>query len=150
MPNGDFRAGKNARVSVNGVPLNKAKWEVDLKGDDIDSTNFESGGVDQGLIGIVGIDWSFGGLWDAVEDDLSGPPALYPRDNLLNLNFYENVLDNVFWSLPINRILSSKNGAEVRQAVNFETSGKLNGSAVNGLLTLPGGLVWDEIVTNAY
>lgn len=141
MPVGLFRAGKNSRVIVEDAILNKSKWHTDIHGDDIDDTNFESGGVDQGLIGITGVSWDIGGLWDAGANNFEDPPGLYPRDNLGAINLYENLSDNVFWDLPINRVLSSKNGAEVRQAVTFESSGKLNG----GPFFLPGGTEWSNI-----
>ena len=140
MPNGLFRAGKNSRVTVESTNLTKSKWDLTLRGDDIDTTNFESGGVGQGTIGIADVEWNFGGLWNAAEDDLVDPPGLFPRDNLGAIFFYTNLLDNIFWELPINRVLSSRNGAEVRQGVTFETSGKLNGAP----FTLPGGGIWSE------
>lgn len=146
MPNGLFRAGKNSRVQIEAENLNKAKWDVNLHGDDIDTTNFESGGVDQGLIGIVGAEWNVGGLWDASLNNLVDPPGLYPRDNLGTVNLYANLIDDIFWSFPENRVLSSKNGAEVRQAVTFESSGKTNG----GPFALPGGGLSSEFATDQF
>lgn len=135
---GQFYAGKNSRVSVEDVILNKSKWDLDIHGDDIDTTNFECGGVDQGLIGITGIDWNIGGLWDGGDNNLSDPPGLYPRDDLGTVLLYENLTGDTFWELPNNRVLSSKNGAEVRQAVTFESSGKING----GPFYMPGDIEW--------
>lgn len=122
------RAGKGSRVVVESTILRKSKWDVDFKGDDIDITNFESSGIDEGTIGIVGLDWNIGGLWDASSNQLADPPGLFPRDNLGAILLYENLTDAIFWNLLTNRVLSSKNGAEVRQAVTFETSGKINGA----------------------
>lgn len=135
---GLFRSGKNAYSTVENVVLRKSKWDVDLKGDDLDGTNFDSGGVDEGFIGIVGIDWNLGGLWDSSLDALADPPGLYPRDNLGTVILGINASDAYYWNLPANRVLSSKNGAEVRQAVTFDSSGKING----GPFYMPGDIPW--------
>ena len=126
-PVGHFRAGKGSRVSVESTVLRKSTWEVTLRGDDLDTTTFESSGIDQGTIGIVGIDWTMGANWDAQANNFDDPPGLFPRDNLGTVIFFENVSDNVFWSLPQSRVISSKNGAEVRGLVTFSSEGKLNG-----------------------
>lgn len=124
---GKFRAGKGSRVSVLNTALNKSVWDLTIQGDDLDTVTFECGGVDQGEIGITGIDWNMGANWDAGKNNLDSPPGLYPRSDLGLVQFYENLADNVSWSLPNNRVLSSKNGAEARGLVTFNTSGKING-----------------------
>lgn len=114
---------------VESTTLNKSKWDLDIRGDDLDTTHFECLGTDQGTIGIVGIDFNIGGNWDSETNNFSDPPGLYPRDNLGAVQLYENVTDAIFWNLtPCNRVLSSKNGAEVRGLVTLESSLKINGS----------------------
>lgn len=137
---GEFRSGKNSRVIFEGVTLNKSKWDLELKGDDIDTTNFESEGIDQGVIGIVSVDWNIGGLWDSEADSLADPPGLYPRDDADSLLLYVNLADDLNWTLDNNRVLSSKNGAEIKQAVTFDTSGKLQG----GPFYMPGDIEFVE------
>lgn len=127
---GKFRAAKNARVKVGNTNLNMATWDTTLHGDDIDLVHFECGGADQGTVGIIGLDYNLGGNWDAGRNAYDSPPGLYPRDDLASLAFYENVADNVFFSVPIARVLSARNGAQVRQAVTFQASGKSNGTVV--------------------
>lgn len=125
---GKQRAGKNSRVSVNGDVLAFAKWNVDSKGDNLDTTNFTSEGYDEGILGIESADISFGGNWDAGENPYDDPPGLYPRDDLPDVLFYENVTDNVLWNFDFIRIRSARNGAEVRGLVTFECSGMNQGS----------------------
>lgn len=122
------RAGKNSRVQINATNLKKARWNVNENLEEIDTVNFESGGYDEGIGGISGCDWSLGGLWDANKNAFDDPPGLYPRDDLATLRFYENVTDNVRWSFTYARVRSATNGAEVRQGVTFESSGKSQGS----------------------
>lgn len=122
------RAGKGSRVSVNGTNLNLAEWDVDMSSDDLDTTTFESGGMEEGTVGIQVAKWDMKGRWDASKNFFDSPPALYPQDSFPNLQFYENVSDNVYWMFPFARILSSKNGATVRGLVTFEASGKSNSS----------------------
>ena len=128
---GHWRAGKGSRTTVEGQNLKKSKWDITYSADDLDTNTFEGNGVDQGEIGILMIDWNLGGNWDAQLNALSDPPGLYPRSDLGDVKFYTSISDNVFWDLPNNRVLSSKNGAEVRGLVTFESSGKIQGSPIN-------------------
>lgn len=125
---GKMRAGKNARATVAGTNMRKTDWETDFQADDIDSTNFESGGFDQGTVGITSCPWTLKGPWDASLNDYDDPPGLYPRDDLGLVRLYTNTGDNVFWNLPNNRVLSAKNSVSVRQLVMFEASCKTQGS----------------------
>ncbi len=121
------RAGKLGRVSVNGTPLQYATWSADEKTDDEDTTNFESAGFDQGTTGCFGCDISAGGLWNALAKQTADPPGIFPRDNLANLQFFHNIVDNTAWLFPYSRILSARNGAETKGKVTHEFSGKSNG-----------------------
>ncbi len=124
---GKQRAGKNSRVSVGADDLTMAKWSVDSKADMGDTTNFESGGFDEGITEILSADISFGGNWDAGDNPFDDPPGLYPRDNLPDVSFYENTTDDVGWDFEFVRIRSARNGAEVRGLVTFEVSGSNQG-----------------------
>ena len=123
---GAQRAGKGSRWQVNAINLRMGKWDCDWKGDDLDTTNFESGGFEQGIIGINVAPWNGSGLWDASIPPYLDPPGIFPRSALLNVFFYTSVTDNVGWFLPIARVFSAKTGAEVRGLVTFESSGKSN------------------------
>lgn len=123
---GHMRIGKNSDVVVEGDSLNFATWRTTDHADDINTTHFNSIS-DQGTVGVEGVDWNMGGQWDAATNAYDDPPGLYPRDNLGLVKFYENVNDNVFWSLASNRVLSAENGAEVRDKVTFNATGKSNG-----------------------
>ncbi len=133
---GKFRAGKGSRVKVGATNLNMANWDITERGDPLDTNNFECGGLDQGLIGILACDWNFGGNWDAGRNPIDSPPGLYVREDLSSLQFYTNVLDNVGWIIGTSLVVSSKNGAQVKGLVTFSCSGKSNGGAV-----LPAGSV---------
>jgi hypothetical protein len=133
---GKQRAGKNSRVTIAATNLKLASWKATWRGDDIDTTNFESSGADQGTIGIIGTDWTVSGLWDAGVNFYDSPPGLYPRDDLGALKFYTNVTDNVYHSLATNRVISAENGAEVKQAVNFSASGKAQGCVMSGSIPM--------------
>lgn len=125
---GKQRAGKNSRVNVGSDVLTFAKWSVDAKVDMGDTTNFESGGYDEGITEIYSADISFGGNWDAGDNPYDDPPGLYPRDDLADVVFHENVTDDVGWDFDYVRIRSARNGAEVRGLVTFECSGSNQGA----------------------
>ena len=121
-------AGKGSRVQANGVNLNQAKWECGCDGEKIDSSNFESSGSPQGMVGFAGLKWSFGGLFDAAKNYYDSPPGIFPQDTFPNLNFYLSVIGNLFWAMPYALMLSTKNGVEAKGGVNFDASGESNGS----------------------
>ncbi len=135
---GRQRAAKGSRWAVGATNMRAGSWDCTRKADDLDTVNFESAGEDQGTTGVNSTDWSGKGNWDAQQNmfDPAGsqPPGLYPRDDLLNLKFFTNLIDNVFWLIGQARVLSAKNGAEVKGLVTFDTSGKSNGG-----VTLPTG-----------
>lgn len=124
---GHKRSGKNARVSVGGTPLNHATYNVTWRGDDLDTTDFEDGGVETGIIGVEVAEWECGGDWDAGTNALDDPPGLYPRDDLEDLAFFTSQSDGVFTGIDVARVLSSRNGAQVRGKVTFTANGKSNG-----------------------
>jgi hypothetical protein len=125
---GHMRSGKGSRATVGGVNMRKTDWEADYQADDLDTTNFESAGFDQGTVGIVSCPWTLKGCWDAQQNEYDDPPGLFPRDDLGLVKLYTSVSDNVFWSLPTNRVISGKNSTSVKQLVMFEASCKTNGS----------------------
>ena len=125
---GHMRAGKNARVQVAGTNLRRSNWRYTYRADDLDTSNFEGNGWEQGTIGLLLIEWSLSGDWDAQNPDFADPPGLFPRDNLGDVKFYSNVSDAGITDVPANRVLSAENGAEVRGKVTFSASGKSQGS----------------------
>ena len=139
---GKQRAGKNSRVQVVATNLRMANWKTTRKGDDLDTTNFESGGEEQGTIGVTVTEWTLGGDWDASVNAFDSPPGLYPRDDLGTVKFFENVTDNVGYTITANRVISAENGADVKQKVTFSANGKSQGT-VGGVpvTTLPTGSV---------
>jgi hypothetical protein len=136
---GKMRAGKNSRFQVAAANLCAANWKMTWAGDDLNTTNFESAGADQGTIGIIRTDWSVGGDWNAAVNAFDSPPGLYPRDDLGAIRAYENVTDNVGHYLPVNRVISAENGADVKDKVTFSATGKAQG--VTMLVGLPTGSV---------
>ena len=130
---GKQRAGKSSRVSIVATNLNFAKWKAMWKGDDLDTTNFESLG-EQGTIGVIVCEWSCGGDWDAGRNPYDSPPGLYPRDDLGAVAFYENVADNVGHLLTTNRVISADNGADVKGKVTFDANGKSQGLTMSAVI----------------
>ena len=136
---GKQRAGKNSRTTVVATNLKTNSWKVTWRADDLDTTNFESAGAEQGTIGPIGTDWTLSGDWDAGVNWYDSPPGLYPRDDLGAITIYENLADNIGHSLPTNRVISAENGAEVRGKVTFSATGKAQG--VTKAVGLPTGSV---------
>jgi|SRR6516164_4294916 hypothetical protein len=125
---GKARSAKGARAVVGSTILNYSEWNVELKGDDLDTTNFESQGFEQGIIGIIGCNWSLKAPWDAAQNGYDDPPGFYPRPDLVNFKVFTNVADNVFWLFPLSRVLSAKLNAPVRALVDWNVDGRSNGT----------------------
>lgn len=125
---GKQRAGKNSRIRVGTTNLNYANWDTDWQGANLDTTNFESGGCEEGIIGIEVIVFNFDGAWDAGANPYGSPPGIYPRSDGPSVQFFFNIADNLGWTLPAVRFLSTKNAAPVRDLVTFAASGRSNGS----------------------
>jgi len=123
---GHQRAGKGARITVGGAALNYGEFNCEDKADDLDETNFESGGIEQGTIGIEWVEYDASGYYDASNNPYD-TPALFPRDNLANMRFYINSAESAQWIFTLARVLSAKNGAPVRQLITFAWSGKSQG-----------------------
>jgi hypothetical protein len=123
-----FRSGKRGSVSVQGAQMALQEFDAEYHGDDLDTTNFEDQGFDNGLIGIVGCNINFKGNWDSAQKPTGNPPGLYPRDDLTNVVATPSTIDNTPWNLPLARVLSSKNNTPVRGTVGFETSLKSSGT----------------------
>lgn len=121
---GTFRSGKDARVQVDGANLNLGNWDYTHHADDLDNVNFESNGLDQGIIGVEGADANFDGFFDHGVNPADDPPGVYPRDDLPNVNLYTNVDDDLYCSLPLARCLSIKINTAVRDQVKFAATCK--------------------------
>ena len=121
---GAFRAAKGSRVQYNSVNLTLANWNCNESADDLDTNCFENGGIDQGTIGFVKLDFDFDGNWDADQPKWTSPPGIIPTDDSPAINFFINVNDASKWTIPTARILSTANGAPVKQLVTYKASGK--------------------------
>lgn len=135
---GKQRAGKTSRVLVGGVGLTFSSWAADLSGDDLDTVNFESYSVaagqtyDEGILGVLGCKFNFGGDYDAGTSPLGSPPGLFPRDDLAALSFDTVRTDagNNLWSFTYARLRTANNSASVRGKVAFACTGMNQGSFV--------------------
>lgn len=119
-----FRAGKSGRTQVTGATMANQSWTTALNADELDTSNFESGGKKSWLIGLQWLEWTIGTLWNAQQNPLGDPPGLYVRDNGTNMKLYENQTDNLFWSMPNWMCSSSKMDCTVSGLVMFNASGK--------------------------
>lgn len=125
---GKWRAGKNTRISVGSQNLALASYDLTDSGADIDTTNTESNGVTEGIIGPENLDWNSGGKWDAGQNPLDNPPGMYPRQDGENLSFYTSQTDNVFYNLPFFRCHQATLRMTVQGGVDISARGKNQGS----------------------
>jgi hypothetical protein len=129
---GHQRSGKGSRSSINGVNLRGTNFDVTRRADDIDTTNYECNGEEQGTVGVVGTDVNYEAYWDSQENpiDSGQAPGIYPRDNLPNVILYLNLTDAIAWNAALCRVLSSNTSAPVRGIVGFKSTMKSNGGCL--------------------
>lgn len=119
-----FLAGKTGRVSVNGATMAATRWSTTLHADELDTSNFESNGKKSWLIGLQGLDWQVGTLWDSAQPPFTDPPGLYMRDDGTSMNLYTKVSTNKYWSMPHWMCSNSSMEETVSGLVMFNASGK--------------------------
>ena len=128
VPSGHFRAGKNSRAQVNNQNMTQSSWTATYKGEDLDVTNFESNGYDEGITGVLSLSWSLSGRWNAAQNPYADPPGLFPTDEGANMNLYVNVSDDTAYEMPLFRVVQSEAKTTATQAVDFSASGMAQGT----------------------
>jgi hypothetical protein len=119
-----FRAGKSGSAAVNSIQMAMPRWNTTLSGDELDVSNFESNGRRSYLIGLQGLAWGIGTLWQSDQNPLVDPPGLYMRDDGTNMKLNTNVTDNLFWTLPTWMCSNAAMTCDVHGVVTFDASGK--------------------------
>lgn len=120
-------AGYEGRVEINGTVVKLEKWSVTPQAQDIKTTNFESGGFDEGITGIRSADIEFSGFWDAASNPHSNPPGFQAGDILTNVYLYVRVTGNRRFTFPKMRVISVPVQNSVEGRVELSVRGKSDG-----------------------
>jgi len=129
---GTQRAAKTSRVGIGALYLALASWEARVTGADLPTVNFQSYIVNdaqtyaEGIMGVLGCDFNFGGAWDAGVRPFVNPPGLYPRDDLAAVTLVTSRLDGTAWQFTYARIRSASNSAAVEGLVLFNVTDAKN------------------------
>ena len=130
------KPGKRGRVTIGTVQqtvrhIFAKEFTVDNSGEDLDTTNFESGGFDEGVLGIELLAFAFKGDWRPERNYLMNPPGLFPRDDLANVKLFPSTDDLAnFWDIPCARVLKAHQTCPVKGVVSFDVDLKSNGKFV--------------------
>jgi hypothetical protein len=128
-----FFSAKNARVQINGANLFAMRWTITVKTDDLDVTNFETGGFGTYFGGIIDADITCDAVWDSVQDPFNNPPAIQPAVILGNgqvgagatVKFFLDFVNlGVFWSFAGILITSVTQDTDVRGFIKYSFSAK--------------------------
>lgn len=125
---GTWRVGTNGRLTINGINLNIVECTIAVTIDDFDTTHYESTGIEGKMGPYPEATVTVKGNWDAGRNPYDNPPNLTPGQIVSSVSIYENVTDNVSWSFPYMRVISSNNGVPSRGLVTFEAQLKSNGT----------------------
>ena len=127
-PSGAFRAGKNSRAQVNAQNMTMASWDATYKGENLDTTNFESNGYSEGIIGVLELSWNLSGRWNASQNPNADPPGLFPTEEGSDMNLYVNVADDIAYEMPTFRCFEGKASTTATGAVDFQSNGMSQGT----------------------
>lgn len=127
-PSGSFRAGKTSRAQCNAQDMTMASWTATYDGMDLDVTNFESAGFEEGIIGVKSLQWTVSGRWNASQNPNADPPGLFPTDAGLNLKLYVSTNDNTAYLMPVFRCFKGTAKTSAKDAVDFEADGHSQGT----------------------
>lgn len=112
---------KNSRVTAGlaNTVLQAYKWTVEVRADEIDVTNFESGGFTDYLTSYVDAMGTVDAFWDKDDNQpFDDPPQLLPgQQTNLTLYMHTDLLN--YFRFPIAIILSSTVDAAVRDVVRY-------------------------------
>jgi len=120
-------SSKNARVRIDGTNFAATKWSVDVKADEIDITNFETGGFKDYLTSYVEAMISI----DLFYDTTSGPfdtNLLSVGSQPVILLYTQRDTAQEFFSFPASIVLSANVSAEVRDAVRVSVTARNKGA----------------------
>ena len=127
-PSGSFLAGKNSRVRSSGQDLTANTWSATYNGIDLDVTNFESNGFDEGIKGVEKLTWSLDAAWNTAQNPNDDPPGLFPTDGGTDLIMYVNTADADGYNMPLYRVFNGTAGATAKGNVTFRADGCSQGT----------------------
>lgn len=125
-----FLAGKTGRTQVGNSILALQEWSTAYHADPLDTTNFESNGHQEELVGVDGVDFTVKGNWDSNANPLTDPPGLYPRDDggaagaAISLYLKQGAQN---WNFPLWCCTASDISVTTRGLVTFNSSLKSQG-----------------------
>lgn len=123
------RHGKSGRVRIiigAGYNLVLQNWTVTEHIEDADASNFEGGGYEEHIGGLLGCDVSFSGNWNASLLPWTNPPNIGPG-TFPHIQLYPNLADNVPYDFPSFFVVSIQTTVDVHQAVKISITGKSDG-----------------------
>lgn len=131
---------KNSRVQLNGANTYYAtKWTVDIKADEIDVTNFESGGFTEYITAYVDSNISVDSIWNAAVNDFTAAGQINTGRVITNLKlFLSTAAGAPCFTFPSAIIISVTPDASVRDAMRYSFTARNQGS-----FSYPGGLVFN-------
>src|SRR6185369_5790153 len=100
------RSGKTSAIVADSVTMAMSKFNCTEEGQDLDTVNFESNGLGEGILGVEFLRYTAGGAWDAGVNSIDSPPGIYVRDDLPNLLLILNTTDSTNFDMPYARVRS--------------------------------------------
>ena len=130
------RSGKSGRVSIGGTSIKLSEWKVTTRTELLDTSNFDSGGYEEGVFGFRGADISFTGDWNAGVNMFDTPPNIEDGQFVETVLLYTNTTDNQYYSFPEIAIISADVTTTAKGKVSVSVTAKANGT-----FTVPTGSV---------
>lgn len=129
----NFFYGKSAKYRIGTVPVvyggNKG-WSVDPSVEDLRTDNTADNGFSNRIAGINDLPWTIEHDWDADNNPMDDPPALYPGSVLTDLRLYLDQLASgaIYFGMPKAIVLGTPVNAMIDAIVHITVNGANKGA----------------------
>lgn len=123
------RTARNSDITVGQVIIAAGKWNTNIEGADVEIRNFAlvDPGFSYGVVGMLTLQYSFGGAWNFAANILVNPPRVMPGVNVEDVKLWlRRGLEK--YTIPESRILTGQQTGEMDQFINYDVSAKAAGS----------------------
>lgn len=128
VPSGTPLSGTDGRVNVNGVSLNVDTFTFTANATDVDSTSFEDGGYETGIMTTKAADIEISGYYDASLPPFNaGQGPLAPGSIIGPCLLYVSRTLNKFVNAPLIRVISAPITNKVKDKVTVSFKAKTQG-----------------------
>ena len=117
-------AGQDGAVIYQGVNMFLDEWSLTPAGGDINTYNYRSNQLDEGIFGKISVEGRIKGYFDIGQNPHADPVDFRAGKISGPLLIYPSVSANLFYNFPLIRVLTVPTNNQVEGRVEFEVTFK--------------------------